>query len=235
MFSIEITKLYNSIALTNRFFRYLIPVLVLLLSFSPLFAQDFDMDWYRKALVVDPHSDAILSHIRGRNLEKRSDKGHVDFIRLAEGGVDVQFFALWPSPKYKPDGMFKHTVMLLDSLQAVVSRNPDKIRLCRTPEEIEKRLLEVRKIFPQIYADIYKNGDAIQWVPGAGEKENHTEWVNLLKKIHNAGKNLILYPRNSDELKLFHKEFGPEGIAYQINFKNLKELEEVEEWLKRSI
>ncbi|HID39129.1 MAG TPA: hypothetical protein EYP36_06410, partial [Calditrichaeota bacterium] len=137
MFSIEITKLYNSIALTNRFFRYLIPVLVLLLSFSPLFAQDFDMDWYRKALVVDPHSDAILSHIRGRNLEKRSDKGHVDFIRLAEGGVDVQFFALWPSPKYKPDGMFKHTVMLLDSLQAVVSRNPDKIRLCRTPEEIE--------------------------------------------------------------------------------------------------
>lgn len=122
-----------------------------------------------------------------------------------------------------------------DCIRAIRGSSELCMDLIDSPEEIEKRLLEVRKIFPQIYADIYKNGDAIQWVPGAGEKENHTEWVNLLKKIHNAGKNLILYPRNSDELKLFHKEFGPEGIAYQINFKNLKELEEVEEWLKRSI
>ena len=116
---------------------------IFLLYISSLMSQEFDMDWYRKALVVDPHSDAILSHIRGRSLEKRSDKGHVDFIRLAEGGVDVQFFALWPSPKYKSENkMFEWTVTLLDSLQAVVSRNPDKIRLCRTPDEIERTVAE---------------------------------------------------------------------------------------------
>ncbi len=119
--------------------RYIITVLCLVLSYSLLSAQDFDMDWYRKALVVDPHSDAVLSYMRGRSLEKRSNKGHVDLIRLAEGGVDVQFFALWPSPyNYKPNRMYERTVTLLDSLDAIIKRNPDKVSLCRNPQEIEQ-------------------------------------------------------------------------------------------------
>lgn len=123
----------------NRIFT----VLVLLSSYSFLSAQNFDLNWYRQALVVDTHTDAIYSHLHGRSIEVRSDKGHVDLIRLAEGGVDVQFFALWPDPRqYKPDKMYRQTVTLLDSVTAVVSRNPDKVRLCRNPAEIEQTVAD---------------------------------------------------------------------------------------------
>ncbi|MEO1370232.1 MAG: peptidase M19, partial [Acidobacteriota bacterium] len=46
---------------------------------------------HRGAFVVDLHADSLLW---GRNLARRSDRGHVDVPRLLEGGVGLQVFGV---------------------------------------------------------------------------------------------------------------------------------------------
>jgi len=79
-----------------------------------------------------------------------------------------------------------------------------------------------------------KKIDAIQWVPGAGNKP-HIYWIELFKKIIKAGKSVIIYPQSVEELKIFHKELGPKKVVYQFGIygaiKNLKEAEELKKWL----
>lgn len=75
-----------------------------------------------------------------------------------------------------------------------------------------------------------KKINAIQWVPGAGEKP-HIFWIELLKKIKKAGKGVIVYPQSIEEIEIFHKELGPEKVVYQFNFKNFKEAEKVKNYL----
>lgn len=75
--------------------------------------------------------------------------------------------------------------------------------------------------------------DAVQWVPGAGNKP-HIEWMDVLKKIKKAGKGIIVYPQDAEEIKTFHKELGPDRVVYQYNFKNLKEAEDIKNWLKQN-
>lgn len=56
------------------------------------------------ATVCDLHCDTLMRVLRGYKLADRNVEGHVDLPRLAEGGVDLQFFACWPSPEYLPRG-----------------------------------------------------------------------------------------------------------------------------------
>ncbi|MGB9677316.1 MAG: hypothetical protein ACPLZ9_01745 [Candidatus Ratteibacteria bacterium] len=80
-----------------------------------------------------------------------------------------------------------------------------------------------------------KKINAIQWVPGAGNKP-HIYWIELFKKIINAGKSVIIYPFSFEEIKTFHKELGHEKIVYQPTWqvKNLKEAESIVKWLKEN-
>ncbi|MCM8785486.1 MAG: hypothetical protein NC827_05675 [Candidatus Omnitrophica bacterium] len=77
-----------------------------------------------------------------------------------------------------------------------------------------------------------KKLNAVQWVPGAGNKP-HIYWIDLFKKIIKAGKSVIIYPHSFEEIKTFHKELGPERIVYQPlwKIKNLKEAEEIRKYL----
>jgi len=84
------------------------------------------------------HTDVLLQVLRGADISKRLNYGHVDLVRLKEGGVDVQFFAIWPNPSlYGDGGMFKQSLRLIDRLNKIIADNPDKISLTRTPSEIE--------------------------------------------------------------------------------------------------
>jgi membrane dipeptidase len=94
---------------------------------------------HQQSLVVDTHTDVLLQVLRGADISKRLDYGHVDLIRLKEGGMDVQFFAVCPNPMlYGSGGMFEQSVRMIDILERIVNNNPDKISLTRTPSEIEQ-------------------------------------------------------------------------------------------------
>ncbi len=109
-----------------------------LLIISHLPAQE--PEWlkiHNQALVVDLHSDALMSLLRGRPLNLRSNSGHVDFVRLAEGGIDAQFFVAWPDPDATaPNQMFEHTSYLVDTLKNHLEKFPKQISIVYRSEEL---------------------------------------------------------------------------------------------------
>jgi membrane dipeptidase len=108
---------------------------------SGICAQFDYMSLHQQSLVVDTHTDALLQVLRGADISKRLESGHVDLIRLKEGGVDVQFFAIWPNPSlYGKGGMFNQSIRVIDILDNILKNNTDKISLTRTPAEIEESL-----------------------------------------------------------------------------------------------
>ena len=70
---------------------------------SPVRVDKYTAELHRRLLVVDMHSDPLLWN---RDLNIRNNKGHVDFPKLEEGGVDIQFFGL-PSGFIMPVKLFK--------------------------------------------------------------------------------------------------------------------------------
>jgi len=91
-----------------------------------------------KSLVIDLHADAIYDYLKtGRSLEHYSDDGHIDLDRLKEGGVDVQFFAIWPNPREdRLNSMFSQAALALDTLDQILSRNPERIEKALSAQDI---------------------------------------------------------------------------------------------------
>ena len=116
--------------------NFFLIVLVAVLSLEGMAKVDYKT-LHRQSLVVDMHEDVLLQVKRGSDISKRLDYGHVDLPRLMEGGVDVDFFAVWPNPESaQQTSMFDQSMQLIDLLDQILKTNPDKIMLTRTPDEI---------------------------------------------------------------------------------------------------
>lgn len=96
--------------------------------------------------LVDCHCDTIVE-VAGakRSLGERSSFGHVDIPRLQEGGVAVQFFALYIGSEYKPFAPLQRTLEMLDVFYGELSRYHYNMELIKEYDDIE-RLLEQRKL-----------------------------------------------------------------------------------------
>jgi len=93
-----------------------------------------------KAIVVDSHND-ILTACMEKKVSMDADlKGrtHSDLNRFKLGGVDVQIFSVWcDGSKENP---FAWANREMDTLDAVISRNPDKIALVRNSKELKQAI-----------------------------------------------------------------------------------------------
>ena len=49
--------------------------------------------------MLDSHCDTPGMLLEGVDLGKRQKRGHVDFVRAREGGVDGMFFAIYSPPE----------------------------------------------------------------------------------------------------------------------------------------
>lgn len=72
--------------------------------------------------------------------------------------------------------------------------------------------------------------DAIQWVPGAGNRP-HIEWMDLLKTIQQRGKSLWV-GATVDEVPIYHRELRPERVVYHVAAQSESEAESLLEWLR---
>jgi membrane dipeptidase len=104
--------------------------------------QDFDRraaELHRKALVIDTHMDTLQRVLmQGADLGVRSDNGQSDLPRLKAGGVDAQFFAVWPDPMYAPHHAARRTLQLIDAMYGVLAKYPDRMELARNAADIER-------------------------------------------------------------------------------------------------
>jgi len=67
------------------------------------------------ALVCDCHSDSMLRALKGENLNLRSNRGHLDFPRMREGGIDLEVFACWVDPKIPRGEYIKRALSIMDA------------------------------------------------------------------------------------------------------------------------
>ena len=82
---------------------------------------------------MDTHCDS-LGRVTddGVDLGVRSNEGHVDFRRLAEGGVDAQVFAVWVAPEYWAKGAKARALKMIDAFDRSVEAHPDLVAHART-------------------------------------------------------------------------------------------------------
>ena len=118
-------------------------LLFLLLAIMPsfLYAQSYNKLHF-KSIVVDTHND-LLSKAVEKNFTIDTDlsgKTHSDIDRFKKGGVDVQLFSVWCDGLKENPYAWANREM--DTLDAVIKRNPEKISLSGTPSLLMKAVKE---------------------------------------------------------------------------------------------
>lgn len=118
-------------------------LLLLLLAFIPSFsnAQAYKKLHF-KYIVVDTHND-LLSKAVDDNLTIDTDlsgQTHSDIDRFKKGGVAVQLFSVWCDGLKENPYAWANREM--DTLDAVINRNPEKISLSGTPLLLKKAIKE---------------------------------------------------------------------------------------------
>ncbi len=123
----------------NLLRKTLLPILFL----SPLLqmAQDYRAI-HEKAIVADSHNDILTACMEKKVRMDQSLKGrtHSDLERFKQGGVDVQIFSVWCDGNKK--NPFAWANQEMDTLDAVIARNPDKIALVRNSRELQRAVKE---------------------------------------------------------------------------------------------
>jgi len=82
---------------------------------------------HKEAILVDTHNDILTqTMLKGVVFDKDlRGKTHSDLNRMLEGGLDVQFFSVWSDGEQANPFAFANRQ--IDSLDAIVNRNPEKI------------------------------------------------------------------------------------------------------------
>jgi membrane dipeptidase len=111
------------------------------LSFSasaqtPSAAQKLAQD----AVIVDTHIDApgvLRDH--WADLGNAADKFEFDYTKARAGGLDVAFMSIYTSAKQDEDGSaYQVANEMIDSIEALAARHPDKFALLRSPGDVDK-------------------------------------------------------------------------------------------------
>ncbi|SRX74466.1 dipeptidase [Aequorivita antarctica] len=136
---------------------------------------------HSKAILVDTHND-FLTQTMEKNLVFDTDlkgKTHSDLNRMKEGGLDVQFFSVWSDGERVNPYAFANRQ--IDSLDAVIKRNPDKIVKVANSKELLKAV---------------KNGKiaALVGLEGGHQFEND---LGKLEALYNRGTRYITLTWNN--------------------------------------
>jgi len=93
-------------------------------------------EFHRECVVADGHCDTLLRlwETRASLAERRTD-GHFDLPRMKEGGVDVQVFACYIEPQYKPHRGLERALQLVDFFYRQLEACPE-LRLIRTLDDL---------------------------------------------------------------------------------------------------
>jgi len=76
--------------------------------------------------IVDAHCDTIGLIEEASSCYdfcSRNESGHLDLPRLREGGVNLQFFALYIREEYAKGGALNYCLRLVDSFYETLARN----------------------------------------------------------------------------------------------------------------
>jgi membrane dipeptidase len=117
---------------------------LLFLSSLFLFSCQSYKALHQTSVVVDTHNDVLsTATMKGLNIENDlTGKTHSDIARLKKGGVDVQIFSIFCDERFGKDTAFKFANIEIDSLYALVKRNPGKLMMVSTPAQLQEAVAQ---------------------------------------------------------------------------------------------
>lgn len=96
-------------------------------------------EWSPALRIVDAHCDTLWTAPKeGRSLIERSERGHLDFPRLLEGGTCVQFFALFSDPSHGHSGFTLEALAMLERFYQAADNSEGRLRPLLWREDIDK-------------------------------------------------------------------------------------------------
>src|SRR5579875_2417059 len=115
----------------------------LMLSSSIAFSQDYKKI-HDRAIVIDTHNDVLsTATMHGLNIENDlTGKTYSDIARFKKGGVDIQVFSIFCDERFGKDTAYKFANIEIDSLYAIVARNPDKMMIVTNPKQLMQAVKE---------------------------------------------------------------------------------------------
>ena len=93
----------------------------------------------QKGMIVDTHIDVPyrLSE-KWEDVTGRTEGGDFDFERAREGGLDVPFMSIYTPAESEAEGTsYKLANSLIDNVEALVGRAPEKFTVVRSPKEAQ--------------------------------------------------------------------------------------------------
>ncbi len=125
----------------------------LLLAASPALAQSATAAseaLAHDAVIVDTHIDAPGMLMDGwMDLGSEAKGREFDYPKARAGGLDVAFMSIYTSPKQDEDGTaWQVANEMIDSVEALAQRHPDKFALLRSPKDVERLRKGDRVLLP---------------------------------------------------------------------------------------
>ena len=124
---------------------------VFTLAVSSAYAGETDLSGIaqeiaHKALMADTHIDVPyrLGH-HWEDVSGRTQKGDFDYERAREGGLDIPFMAIYTPAESEEQGTsYQQANNLIDGVEALVGRAPDKFVIVTTASEAEQAFRDGR-------------------------------------------------------------------------------------------
>jgi membrane dipeptidase len=114
-------------------------VFILLLLLPSILHAQKSGKLHERSVVVDTHND-VLSTVTLNGLSVETDlsgKAHSDLARWKKGGVDIQIFSVFCDERYGTGTAFARANREIDSLYAIVGRNPEQMMMVRNPSDLK--------------------------------------------------------------------------------------------------
>lgn len=132
--------------------------------------------------VLDSHCDTPTMMMRGRDIGKNNERGHVDLPKLKAGGVDASFFALYTSADMEPDAATRYALEMIGGIYDQIGAHQELAAIAKTPSEaLENKEKGLVSIFIGM-----ENGSPIQ------------RSLSLLRVFHRLGVRYMTLTHNAD-------------------------------------
>ncbi len=107
---------------------FLKALMILIVSANILWGAGENMP---KKTICDLHCDTAINLADGRGIGGAAKKSQVTLEKLKSGGIDLQVFACWVSPKYRHRKAWERSRQLISAVKKEMSDHPDEMMLVR--------------------------------------------------------------------------------------------------------
>ncbi|MGD0337804.1 MAG: dipeptidase [Bacteroidota bacterium] len=130
--------------MSNRFSFFFIFIFVACFSFAAAQQRLDQQLWekaraiHEKAVVVDTHCDVPDRMLEEKKFDigKRNSNGHVDLVRMKEGGLDAEFFSVYVSNALDEKNPSREALKRIDTIRSVIKRYPSLAEIATSTSDI---------------------------------------------------------------------------------------------------